>query len=154
MDVEIIEYAPALRHDFEALNREWLEAHFTVEPRDLVYFADPERTIVHTGGSIFFARIGNDIVGTCALIKDEGGLELAKMAVTASVRGRGIGERLVCAAIARAKSLGETRVRLTTNRSLTAAIALYRKVGFVEVPIAHAPVYRRTNVIMELRLDG
>ena len=43
---------------FEALNREWIERYFAIEPEDLVVFRDPRGTIVEPGGQIFFVVAG------------------------------------------------------------------------------------------------
>ncbi len=54
------------------------------------------------------------------------------VAVDAVVRGRGIGEELVRAALGHAARVGADRVALTSNPSRTAARALYCKMGFEE----------------------
>jgi GNAT superfamily N-acetyltransferase len=91
-------------------------------------------------------------VGACALIRgDDGSVELAKMAVDAAARGRGIGRALGEAAIARARALGATRVELLSNTVLAPAIALYRALGFVEAPM-HDTEYERANIRMVLDL--
>jgi GNAT superfamily N-acetyltransferase len=153
MSVRIVDYTTELRKDFEALNREWLEKYFTVEPVDLPYFADPEGTILQKGGSIFFAELDGQIVGTCALLDEEEPLELARMAVTASAQGKGIGELLVREAIRRARARGERRLRLNTNSKLVPAVTLYKKLGFKIILEGRHPKYQRPNMIMELDLD-
>ena len=55
---------------------------------------------VEPGGQIFFALLGGKAVGTCALIPHGPRIyELAKMAVSEELRGRGIGGDLLAAAI-------------------------------------------------------
>jgi ribosomal protein S18 acetylase RimI-like enzyme len=46
-------------------------------------------------------------------------------------RGRGIGERLIVAALAAARAAGFERIELSVYGRNTRALALYRKVGFV-----------------------
>lgn len=53
------------------------------------------------------------------------------MGVIAGCRGRGIGTQLLKAALARAKEIGLERVELEVFESNAAAVALYRKMGFV-----------------------
>jgi hypothetical protein len=72
---------------FKILNLEWLELYFKVEPIDMDLLSNPDK-IIDEGGEIFFAKLDNIIVGTCALLKiDENTFELAKMAVTKKAQG-------------------------------------------------------------------
>lgn len=59
---------------------------------------------------------------------------LKRMWVADATRGLGIGRRLLAALEAEARVLGLTTLRLDTNSALQEAIALYRSVGFREVP--------------------
>jgi RimJ/RimL family protein N-acetyltransferase len=52
--------------------------------------------------------------------------------VIADYRGRGIGEELMRAALTRAKEIGLTRIGLTVREHNKAALALYKKIGFIE----------------------
>jgi putative acetyltransferase len=149
--VEILLFEPALRDDFKRLNLAWIERYFTVEPHDLEQLNHPE-ACVESGGMIFFARTEGDIVGTCALIRaKEGEFELAKMAVTPEVQGRGIGKKLGEVAIAWAKENGATRICLESNRRLETAIRLYERLGFREIPLGDTP-YQRCDIKMEIDL--
>jgi len=95
---------------------------------------------------------GIEVVGTCALLAEhDGARELVKMAVKESAKGRGVGRALGEAAIAAARADGVARVELMSNTKLAPAIALYRRLGFVEVPMPVSD-YERANIAMELRL--
>jgi DNA-binding MarR family transcriptional regulator len=59
---------------------------------------------------------------------------LKRMWVADTVRGLGIGRRMLEALERQARDLGVTTLRLDTNRALNEAIALYRSAGFREVP--------------------
>ena len=65
------------------------------------------------------------------------------MWVADSVRGLGIGRRLLSELESRAAASGADIVRLETNKALTEAISLYRSAGYREVdafndrPYAH-----------------
>lgn len=52
------------------------------------------------------------------------------MGVVPEFRGQGIGERLIVAALEKAKDRGLTRIELTVRESNLPAIKLYQKVGF------------------------
>ncbi len=150
----IKDYQPELRKYFESLNREWLEKYFKVEKIDEKYFKDPETEIIKKGGEIFFAELDGKIVGTCSLIQTPDYLELAKMAVTEGVQGRGVGAKLVEEGIARARKLKADKLVLITNSQLTPAIHLYQKFGFQETFRGKHPLYERGDVIMELSLSN
>lgn len=123
-------YIPDDAAAFVALNREWIEKYFTIEEEDERVFANPGH-IIEAGGTILMAVEGQQVVGTCALIRiDDRRYELAKMAVTPSSRGKGIGAFLMSAVLAEAKSLGAEEVILHTNSRLLSALRLYERSGF------------------------
>ncbi len=147
--IHILAYSDELKDSFKALNLEWLEKYFTVEPVDDALLSDPQATIIDNGGHIFFAELKGSIVGTVALIRhgdDE--FELGKMAVTESAQGFGIGNLLMERCINTARSMGLRKLVLYSNTSLVRAIHLYKKFGFVEVPLLQSE-YQRTNIKME-----
>jgi DNA-binding MarR family transcriptional regulator/GNAT superfamily N-acetyltransferase len=150
--VKVITYDPQYARYFKNLNIEWINTYFTVEEHDLEQLNHPEEHILADGGEIFFARINDDIAGTCALIKTSPTeYELAKMGVSPKYQGRKIGNLLLEAAIAKTKELGGTRLWLGSNRSLVPAISLYKKYGFTEFKVEASP-YQRANIHMELSL--
>nr|WP_223847113.1 GNAT family N-acetyltransferase [Hymenobacter montanus] len=113
----------------------------------------PEEYVLQPGGHILLAEYQGQIVGVCALVRRDGDtLELAKMAVSPSAQGQGIGQRLVEAALDTARHLGARRVYLESNTKLTAAIRLYDKLGFQKVEPNHPSPYERVNIHMELLL--
>lgn len=147
-------YRPDFRKDFVRLNSEWISRFFHLEPSDRVVLNDPEEYILDGGGQIFFAvDEAGQVAGCCALINhsDKHCHELAKMAVSPSHQGRGVGRLLGEAALAYARAKGIRRIFLEGNTGLAASIGLYRKLGFVEVPLLH-PAYARCNIMMELNL--
>jgi len=117
--------------------------------------ADPRRTILDSGGRIFFATAGERCIGCCALIRLNGKeCEVAKMAVEPSYQGAGIGRRLLHAGIEEARKAGAHRLYLETNHVLTPAIRLYESMGFKHIPedrIVRSQ-YARADVYMELIL--
>jgi putative acetyltransferase len=149
--LRFVDYRPELRDAFIRLNREWLERHFTVEPTDAAVLADPEGRILADGGKIIFAEFEGEIVGTCSLIATgPGEFELAKMAVTESAQGKGIGSLMIAATISAARKAGAHEIHLLSNSKLGPALHLYRKHGFQDVPVTAADLaaYRRVDVRM------
>ena len=150
--VEIIDYTPQYKEDFKRLNVEWISTYFTIEAKDLEQLDDPEGYILSKGGKIFFAKKGNDIIGTCALIKkSETTYELAKMGVSPQYQGFGAGKKLGQKVIEAAKQLGCTYLFLESNQKLIPALTMYKALGFVEIPMGETP-YARADFKAEMYL--
>ena len=148
----IIPYCPAYQPDFKRLNIEWISRYFTVEPHDLEQLDQPEVHILPNDGQVFFARLDDEIVGCVALINTGNkSYELAKMAVSPTVQGKGIGRKLCLAAIDYARNQGAETIWLESNRKLTPALTMYASVGFCEVPSVPTP-YARADIRMEMAL--
>ncbi|MDT7831947.1 bifunctional helix-turn-helix transcriptional regulator/GNAT family N-acetyltransferase [Flavobacteriaceae bacterium S356] len=150
--IEIIDYDSEYAKDFLELNLEWLETYFYVEPHDTEVLENPQSYILDNKGYIFFARFNNEIVGTVALINEDECYELSKMAVSPKYRGMKIGQQLMDKCIEFSKQQGWEKIMLYSNRSLTPAINLYRKVGFYEVPVENEALYERADIKMILEL--
>lgn len=103
---------------------------------------DPVRSIPADGaelvppsGAFMVATIDGDAVGCGAVKTIEPGIgSLKRMWVAESVRGLGLGRRILESLESEARGLGLTTLRLETNRSLTEAIRLYRSAGYLELP--------------------
>jgi GNAT superfamily N-acetyltransferase len=150
--LQIIPYESRHREMFRQLNEAWITHYFKLEEPDRRSLNDPEGYILDKGGFIFMAEYDNEIVGACALVKiDEQVAELAKMAVTDKVQGKGIGNALGKACIEKAREMGFKKVELLSNTKLHPAINLYRKLGFVEVPLPLTD-YERADIKMEIVL--
>jgi putative acetyltransferase len=149
----VVGYREEFRDAFEQLNRAWIEAYFVLEEPDREVFSDPRAKILAPGGEIFFVVEGGQVQGTCAVVRhsaDE--CEIAKMAVAPAARGRGFGDLLMERAIAFAASVGARRVIIVSNTNLEPAIRLYRKHGFVQVPLEADGRYQRANIRLEREL--
>jgi len=77
--------------------------------------------------------------------------ELAKMAISSELQGKGIGWVLGQALVQAARELGARKIYLESNTKLKPALKLYRKLGFREIPVISSP-YRRVDIQMELIL--
>lgn len=156
-EVEIVEYQPQYKKSFYELNRKWIESYWELEPHDIEVLENPEKHILEKGGHIFVALYNGFPVGVCALcpMPEESpyDFELAKLAVNNSIQRKGIGRRLCEAVIDKARELGGEMLFLESNTRLKPAIALYRKLGFKELPEYH-PAYARGDIQMELQLKS
>ena len=85
---------------------------------------DLERTLV--------AVAGGEVVGLIFVVESPFGFGEIGMMVAAEWRGRGVGTALVAAAIEWARARGLHKLTLSVFPHNEAAIALYRKFGFVD----------------------
>ena len=151
--LEIIPFQPSLREHFYRLNAQWLERHFRIEEIDRVVLSDPEKYVLEPGGAIFFARLGEQIIGTCALLQESPDVyELTKMGVDEAFHGQGAGRRLLDAAIAEFHRRGGRTLFLESNSALAPALRMYEKAGFELQPAIRADShYQRADVYMIYR---
>ncbi|MDA8605571.1 GNAT family N-acetyltransferase [Flavobacteriales bacterium] len=151
--LSIFPFRAEFKEVFFALNEEWLEAFFLIEPYDLQVLRNPKEMILDPGGEIYFAAYAGDVVATFAMTpREKGVVELNKMAVRKDQRGAGIGNQLMDFIIARCRDRGVRKLELYSNTKLENALHLYRKYGFSEIPLPADCVYDRANVRMQLVL--
>jgi len=152
--VEIREFRQECAADFARLNYEWIVKYYEIEQHDRDQLDNPYEYIIKPGGEIFFAVVDGEVAGTVALIKiDEREFELAKMAVSPNFQGYRIGEKLMKACVEYAERTGIERLVLESNTKLFAAINLYRKFGFIEIPLDPNSLFKRANIRMLLAID-
>lgn len=147
--VHIETYKNAYRNDFIRLNREWIETFFRIEASDIETFSHVDE-IVEQGGQIFLAVTDHgEVAGCCALKhhRENESYELAKMAVSPLYQGHHIGHQLGMAVMEYAHRHGIRRIYLEGNTRLKASIALYRSLGFREIPLQDN-AYERCDILM------
>ena len=147
--IELISFTSDLKEHIKTLNYEWLEKYFKVETGDEDSLSNPIEQIINKGGFIFYAKLNGVIVGTVALLRDTDQIfQLGKMAVTEHAQGHGIGQLLLAHGIHLAKEKSIQKLYLYSNTLLASAIHLYKKFGFMEVPL-ESGLYERANIKME-----
>jgi GNAT superfamily N-acetyltransferase len=104
-------------------------------------------------GELLIARVDGEARGCVALrALDTGTLEMKRLYVRPAARGTGLGKCLVEAAVLFARRQDYTEIRLDTLATMASAQALYRSMGFVEIP-AYGDVYLPGTRFYALRLS-
>ena len=152
--ISIIDYSDQYKKDFKQLNYEWIKRDFIVEQSDEIVLSNPVEFIINKGGYIFFAKLQDNIIGTCALIRiDDKTYEIAKMVVKGEFQSRGIGKIIMNSVLQKAISLNLDRLILYSHTDLTKAIRMYKKYGFRKIPKEDFH-NKRANIKMELKLEN
>ncbi|PHR74626.1 MAG: GNAT family N-acetyltransferase [Lutibacter sp.] len=152
MKIEIIPFQKEYSSIFYDLNIEWLETFFYVEEHDKEVLSNPQTYIIDNGGFIFFAKYNGEIVGTVALMNENHGYELSKMAVSPDYQGLKIGQLLMNHCISFAKNKKWDKLLLYSSTKLKNAIYIYKKYGFEEIIVEKNSPYERSDIKMILKL--
>lgn len=149
--LEIIPFEEKYIQYFYDLNVAWLNKYFYVEPYDEKVLSNPKKYVLEPGGFIFFAKFNDEIVGVVSLINQNTFFELSKMAVSPKYQGLKIGQKLMVFCIDFAKKQNWKSITLYSHRSLVPAINLYKKNGFIEIPVEENSLYERADIKMLLK---
>jgi len=105
------------------------------EPGATHFHLDAEEVADGRGTFLVVYREGTPVGCGALRLLDAETAELKRMYVSPTVRGRGLGRRLVAALEAEARALGIRRLVLETGIWQAAALALYRATGFHPIPL-------------------
>lgn len=129
--------SPELVATVRALFREYAEAIGT----DLAYqgfdteLASLPVPYTPPDGALLIAHVNDELAGCVGLRPLGDGIgEMKRLYVRPTYRSVGLGKHLVDAVIQSARLAGHRELRLDTLASMTSAQALYRRLGFVEIP--------------------
>jgi len=154
MSLLIIPFNTKYIRNFRNLNITWLEQYFYVEPKDRELLENCEKSIIDSGGNIFFAKYEDEIVGCFSFIKiDDTVYELGKMAVDPNYQGLKIGQKMMSFAIDFAEKKNWKKLVLYSSTKLPTALYIYEKYGFKYVELEKDLPYARSDVKMELELN-
>ena len=133
----------------DALTSEIAVAGYTAE-QTFGYSADQlQNANVYLVG----ARVDGRLVGVGGLELQDGGVgELKRFFVTPEYRGTGIADAVLEALLEHARARHIDVVRLETGDKQRAAIAFYRRRGFVEIPRFGPYLASQTSVCMQHQL--
>lgn len=102
----------------------------------------------------FVAIAGDQVVGLIRIKPSQHGFGDLAMLVDRDWRGRGVGSALVRAAIHRARGQGLHKLSLEVFAGNTAAIALYRKCGFLEEGLRTGQYRRASGELWDTAIMG
>ena len=132
--MKIIPYEVKYREDFIRLNTEWLERFYWIEDFDQDAM-DRVDELIQNGAMAYFAVEKGEVLATCMTMPLENDTwDRCKLAARNQYTGTGAGNSVFCACMDYAISHGAKRLVLISCTGLKAAIHLYRKNGFHEVP--------------------
>jgi GNAT superfamily N-acetyltransferase len=117
----------------EALNTE-LRSSYS-EPGATHFHLDPEEVADGRGAFLVIYREETPVGCGALRLLDAETAELKRMYVSPTLRGKGLGRRLVAALEAEARALGVRRLVLETGVRQATALALYRATGFHPIPL-------------------
>jgi DNA-binding MarR family transcriptional regulator/GNAT superfamily N-acetyltransferase len=144
-DVERLLRASMVRFEVEATDSadaQWcLSQYYTELQARFEGGFDPSLSLVRDAreftrprGAFVIARLRGSPVGCGAVkVQKDGAADIKRMWIDGSLRGLGLGRRLLSELEHHASEHGATLVRLETNRALEEAIAMYRAHGYGEV---------------------
>ncbi|RWK06020.1 GNAT family protein [Mesorhizobium sp.] len=140
-DIEAVTIAPITPRDVESFHRA-----LDIVARERKYLSFLEAPPVDQTRSFILDRIGRGDPGFVAVVRGEvvGWCDISRhdrqihahrgtlgMGIVPDYRGRGLGLRLISAALAEARKLGFVRIELSVHSDNARAVSLYEKVGFV-----------------------
>lgn len=149
--MEIVTYRKQYKRDFVELNLAWLNKYFKVEPQDEEMLSGVE-TLISEGAAVYFAVEGDRVIATCMVVpRPDHVWEICKLATDEKYQGKGAGSAVLKACMDHAAAHGAEKLLIVSNRKLSAAMHLYAKMGFREVPIDNME-YERVDIQLELKI--
>ena len=152
--MKLVSYNPKYKNEFIEMNKYWISSMFVMETED-EHELDNIEPYIENGGQIFFALDDNNSVLACCLIapRDDGNWEIMKFAAKGMYTGTGAGSACLKACIDYAREQGVERIIIVSNRKCVQAVHLYRKFGFIEIPVDKEKFpFERADIAFELFL--
>lgn len=147
--MNIVSYQEKYKKDFIELNLAWIKKYFRVEAQDIKMLNDVEDFLAK-GAAVYCALEQDEVIATCMVMPTDGQVwEICKLATDERHTGKGAGSAVLKACMDHAKEHGAEKLMIVTNTILSAAMHLYTKFGFREVPVDNME-YERVNIQLEL----
>ncbi len=130
---------------YDELNRRFAQGF------DVRLSADPEAADMRAPRGAFLLAWRDGQAVACGGLKGHGDWgEVKRVWIAPDLRGQGIARAMMAALEEAARALGMTVLRLDTNSALPEAVALYRALGWTEIPRFNDDPY--PDVFFERRL--
>lgn len=149
--MKVVPYDPKYKADFVEMNRAWISEMFAMESEDLAVLNNIEPAL-EKGAQIFFVLDDNGNTMACCMIAPlpNGEWEIEKFAAKGMYTGTGAGSACLKACIDYAKAMKVEKVVIVSNRKCVQALHLYRKFGFIEVPVDKEKIpFDRADIAFE-----
>lgn len=153
--MKIKSYSPKYKNEFIEMNKAWIANMFNLEYEDIREMGNIE-PYIEKGGQIFFALNDNEQVMACCMIapREDGDWEIMKFAAKGMYTGTGAGSACLKACIDYAKAKKLEKIIIVSNRKCEQAVHLYRKFGFVEIPVDKEKFpFERADIAFEQYLN-
>ncbi len=134
--MNIVPYDPKYKEQFIAFNTDWIVDNFGfLEKEDQEAFDHIEQDLAN-GAMIYFAVEDETVLAACMSKPiGDGTWEMCKLASNKHRAHKGCGSAVFEAAMQWAIDHGASRLFMISNSSLKAAIHIYEKFGFRELPL-------------------
>ncbi len=134
--MKVVSYDSKYKQDFIDMNRAWITDMFVIEKEDIKELEGIEEYI-RRGGQIFFTLDDNDYPIACCMVapREDGEWEIMKFAARSNCSGKGAGSACLRASIDYAKDMKIDKLIIVSNRKCEQAVHLYKKFGFIEIPV-------------------
>lgn len=149
--MKIVPYDKKYKKEFIEMNKQWISEMFELEAEDMKVLDHFEQTL-EQGGQIFFAVDDDDAVLACCMISPLSGKEweIEKFCARGMYTGTGAGSACLKACLEYAREKQAEKIVIVSNRKCTHALSLYRKNGFVEIPVDRKKFpYERADIAFE-----
>lgn len=150
--MQLIPYDARYKDDFIQMNTAWILDYFGfLEQEDTETFAGIDEELAR-GAMIYFAVEDDTALATCMARPMEAGTwEICKLGSNPHREHKGCGSAVFRASMQWAIDHGAKRLFIVTNRRLKAAIHIYEKYGFREIPMQNYG-YARGDIAFEKRI--
>lgn len=150
--MEIIEYDPKYKDKFIEFNKDWIIEYFGfVEQEDVETFNNIEKYLTQ-GSMVYFAIEGGVLLSGCMAKKvKEGVFEICKLCSNKYAEHKGAGSAVFGACMDWAAKAGAEKIYIISNKKLNAALHIYKKFGFKEIPLNDSR-YKRGDIAFEYEI--
>lgn len=149
--MKVVPYDPKYKEAFIQMNEAWISEMFVLEPEDIRVLSSFEQSLAR-GGQIFFSLDDSGEVLACCMISPlpNGEWEIEKFAARGMYTGTGAGRACLKACIDYAKEKRVEKIVIVSNHKCVHALHLYRKHGFVEIPVDREKFpFQRADIAFE-----